>query len=556
MSASLAPIAGVATFTFTPLPDVFDYDAGSLAPGDENESGPASYPAVLFVGPYVEPGDEIPTFGSDFFERIHYSFKLQELGNLIGQQTFVLYVWQAFRRAEFLNAINATNAEGIELNGGPPLPASVPPLRELAYTIIVGTDGPPTIDATFAFDWQTLDDSVRITGSRITAWSFVPDWSNGVLERLEWRTDVLQAYNATEQRRALRLAPRKAYEFEVFFTGRERRYAEAATWGWGARAWALPIWPDGSDLAVQANAGATEIMVDTATRDYDADSLAVLIRDALTFEVVEVQTVLADRLVLKRTLENTWPVGTRIWPARVARLQQQVRLSRFTGDASGMRVSFDIDEPVDYTADAGGTLHRGYPVLTRAPNWSGGLDLELARKLAELDNQIGPRNYEDEAGMPIPVQRMRWTWVSRAEVDAYRKLLYALRGRHGAAWVPTWQLDLLPVATIAAAALAIDVEFLAYTTQIQTGVGRRDIRIELTSGQVFYRRISNAQQLDAATERLTIDAPLGINVTPAQVSAISFMTLMRLDSDALEIAHWTDDVADAAAVWRGFNSDV
>jgi hypothetical protein len=47
-----------------------------------------------------------------------------------------------------------------------------------------------------------------------------------VLERMSWLTDVLPSFNGAEQRRALRAAPRRSFEFDVMMSAAERRAAE------------------------------------------------------------------------------------------------------------------------------------------------------------------------------------------------------------------------------------------------------------------------------------------------------------------------------------------
>lgn len=551
MIEQFAPLAGEAVFAPAAMPWDFSPDEGHavLAPAN----GANAFGALLGPSEPTYAGLRIEAFGGDFFERIHYSFKLADLGNVIGLQVLTLYVWNAFRRSERLLAIDATGADGITQGGGPgAIPFDFPALREEAFTFTVTTDGPANIAAAYAFNWQTLDDTVRIVGSRITGWSFIPDWSGGVVERLSWLTDVLTAFDASEQRRALRLAPRKAVEFDVFFTGRERRYAEAALWGWGARSWALPVWTDGIRTASALAVDDTEIVCDTATRDFAVGSLAMLIGDAFTFETVEVAEVQADRIVLLRGLTADWPAGTWLYPARTARISDRAQLPRWDGDASGARLAFDLLDPVDYTADAGAVTYRGYPVLTMRPNWVGGLSLEMQRKLAELDAMTGPRVYEDESGLPAPVQRMRFLLQTRAEVDAFRRLLYALRGRHGAAWVPTWEDDVEVVATVADTATAVEIAFMSYARQINLATGRRDLRIETRAGQVFYRRIDSVEVISSSVERLTIDAALGVTLAPADILSVSFLQLMRMDSDQIDLAHWTGETAEIATIWRGF----
>lgn len=555
-----APLAN-----FSPFIDGYQFAApegnnGVSAFSDQSQviEGPsAGYVSPLLAVPAIQQtGVKLQAFGGDFFERLHISTTLLALGNVIGLQTNLVNVWNAYTRAQVLTAINEINTEGITITGGPGVtPYQFAPLQEQTYTITVSTDGPPTIDATYTWNFAPNDLVLAVTGSRITAWSFEPDWSNGVVERIEWSTDVLQSFNAKEQRRALRLAPRSGYEFEAVFEGKARRYAEHAMWGWGARVWALPIWQDGQALTSAVAAGATEILIPTTGRDFEAGSLAIVLDDPFTFETLEIQSVSSDRIALKRGTTGAWPKGVNIYPARTARMQDRVALPRWTGDVSGARMSFDVTEPIDYTASAA-TTYRGYPVLTQQPNWEGGLSTEMQRKLAELDNLTGLRAYEDESGLPSITQRMRWTFTSKAELATFRGLLYTLRGRHGAVWVPSRTLDFVPVALIGNGSTAIDVEWSGYELHVNLATGREDIRIELTTGAVYYRRITGASQVNANTERLTIDTTLGLDVTPDQVASISFLSLMRLDSDAVEVAHWSGDVSDVAASMRGFQHDV
>ncbi|MFO0336118.1 MAG: hypothetical protein ACK53C_14085 [Pseudomonadota bacterium] len=397
---------------------------------------------------------------------------------------------------------------------------------------------------------------LTITGSRVIPWTFPPDWSSPVLERLEWKTDVLEAFDASEQRGSLRLAPRKRWEFEAFFEGRVRRYAEAASWGWGARVWALPVWPDGAQLGAQLNAGALSVPITTTLRDYVAGGLAVIYTDPFAYEVAEIASVAAGSLTLARATTSTWPATAWIYPARLARIADRVALPRWSGQASGGRFAFELVAPVDYTPATGATTYRGRPVLTERPNWIGGYDLELSRKLAELDAMTGARVYDDESGIPAGRQRMRWTLTSRAEQDAYRRLLYALRGRRGSMWVPTWTDDLVLVATIASGASNFDAEWSGYTRQLDGDTGRRDVRIELANGAILYRRITGAVEVSATVERLSVDTAFSFTIQPADVVQVSFLTLARLDSDAIELAHWTGDVSESSTTWRSMQHEL
>jgi hypothetical protein len=54
-----------------------------------------------------------------------------------------------------------------------------------------------------------------IADADLPVWTIKPNWANGIRETLSWLTDVLASTYGPEQRRALRLSPRR--EFEMTF---------------------------------------------------------------------------------------------------------------------------------------------------------------------------------------------------------------------------------------------------------------------------------------------------------------------------------------------------
>ncbi len=522
---------------------------------------PGSSPTVYgrLAGADAFAGDTSPMFGAELYNRIHYSTLAIDLGNLVGDQQRVITVWNAYRRARTLEDVVLTGGEGITLTAEPGevLPFQYGPLQLRSYQIAAGTSGPPTVEATLLFDFDLGEsETIEITGARVTAWTWPPDWAQSMLERLEWRTDVLRAYRGQEQARALRINPRQAVEFTVTAEGDARRHMEAVLWNWAARVFAVPLWHDGLELEAPLLGGSTSIPLDPAMRDFRVGALVLLLGEtARDFEVVEVASVAGAAIGLVRPTLQAWPTGTRVYPARTARLSDETSLPRFTGQASTARLRFEMVEPAEWTADAG-PLYRGYPVLEERPDWADDLDMSTQRKLAVLDSGIGPVEVEDEAQMPFTAQRMRWILRDRTELDAYRKRLFALRGKQGRIWVPTWSQDLAPVAGMSSVATNIDVRWCGYTTYQALAVNRRDLRIELADGTVLYRRITGSVELDADTERLTIDAALGVTVPADGFALVSFLSLARQDSDAAELAWFTGDAAESAATLRSLRHDV
>jgi hypothetical protein len=495
-------------------------------------------------------------FYGDFYERFHITTLDLNLGNLVSDQTQEITLWNAYRRAWILNDLVFDNAEGLTISGQPNPPLQFAPLQERTYTLGVSIDGPAIIAASISWEFSNGESVVlAVSGARIVAWSWPPDWTQGMLERLQWRTDVITAYRGQEQRRSVRLDPRQGLEFTVTAEGQDRRFMESILWNWGARTFAVPLWMDGQELAATLTSGASSIPVNPANRSYSVGDLVMLIgEDPRTYEVIEVST-LTGSIGLVRPTQQTWPPGTRVYPCRAARIINEQAIPRFTGQVASIRLQFEMSDTMPGSPAASPT-YRSYPVFEQKPDWSMEPNITLARKLAVMDSDTGLVMVEDEAQIPLTSQRMKFTLVNRSELAAWRSRLYALRGKQGGIWVPTWADDLTVAALIGDTATNIDIQWTGYPRYYQMDPNRRDIRIELVSGQVLYRRITGATELSQTVERLSIDASLGLTVQPSQVALVSFMALSRNESDTAELSYFTGDVAEVTFTAKGYRSDV
>lgn len=386
-------------------------------------------------------------------------------------------------------------------------------------------------------------------------WTWFPDWSFGMLERLEWLTDTFRAYDGTEQRARLRETPRRSLEFGFAAEGAQRRRLEAALYGAQSSTWTVPFWPDGEPIAAQINAGATTIPCTPANRDYYVGGLVMLLGADGRAEIRTITVVGASAVTVSIAVSTTWAAGSgMVYPARTARMQVSQGLAQFTSDFAGGRVRMDFQDVSAWAPATESTTYRGAPVMIERPNWQGEPTMDYQRKLAALDFATGPRVFDDESDRPEIVQSFRWFLHNRAKIADFRAFLYARAGKLSHLWVPTWNNDLRPNGNIGSGATTFTIANVGYTARLLNRTHRRDIRIETAAGQVFYRRITNAAENSATTETLTIDSALGVALTPADVVQISYLALCRMDADGVEIAWFTGDSAEAAHSLRAIGN--
>jgi len=389
-------------------------------------------------------------------------------------------------------------------------------------------------------------------------WPVPPDWQRPVRESLAWSTDVLRALTTGgTQHRALRLAPRRSFAFDVLAGGQERRVADALLADRGGRTWLLPIWPDVQTLGTAVSALDDAIVCRTAGFDFVDGGRALLWRAVNDWQLVEIDEVMVGGLQLVEAVGATWPAGTRLYPLRRARLGSSSSITVVTDNVDRPRLSFEIAEPCYWPGELPATTYLGHPALDLRPDFGDDGEVQYPRQLDTQDNGTSLPFTVDLTGLSFRGWRAAWELWGRSQQDAFRRLLYGLNGRQVPLWVPTWQQDLRLAANLGASATQMTVEWAGYTQFGRQQPNRRDIAIELHGGTVYRRRITSSSEA-GSTEQLTLSSALGEGITPGQVRRISYLCLCTLASDQIDIEHHTDSDGRAHAItpWEAVLPDV
>lgn len=503
--------------------------------------------------PRVLSGYVVLTRFDDFYNRIHINPASLDLGNLASGATRTVDVWNAFLTPQLMSYFNPPTDPGIQVIAPVTTPYTMPPIALLEYELTFTTDSAPTIDAEMSWIIGGLPYELPITGRRVIAWPFLPNWDAPVEEQLEWITAVDRSYNGTEQRVSLRAVARRAFEFTVREKQESAQHLENLLYGWAGRLFAMPIFPERSSLTANAPLGATTLNCDTSDRTFVIDGLAVIYRDDQALEVVEVASVGASSITLSRPTLAAWPAGTRIYPAMIGWIDGVTSIDHHTDSVVDAPIRMlgspgDVDPRVPTVAAPAAYL--GYELYTRGTNWAGGVPFDLEAELNTFDSASGRIDLVRKSDNPIVNRRHRWTLRDKADETAFRAWLGRRKGQAVPVWMPTGIADFTLLNTIAAASTT----FIAKVNQFDRfAVGldkRKHILIRLRNGTYFAREVTAASVLPDNTLSVVIDAVLGLDVAPADVKTISYLQLWRLASDRVVIPHVTENVATVEAVMR------
>ncbi|MCL2076649.1 MAG: hypothetical protein FWH15_09510 [Betaproteobacteria bacterium] len=518
-------------------------------------------------------GFRLNCFCDDYYYRIHLIPDRIAFGSIVTETTTEFTIWNSDLIPRVMTGLDGI-PDGLTITApdDEPAPWTFAALEEQVWSITAHLEGEAALDAKVSFLFNIPAPFLHVSGNRIRAWPYLPNWTESVTEHLEWLTDVLTSTSGAEQRRALRQAPRKRYEALFFAEGEARNLLANQLSAYGGQAWILPIWPEAQFLKVAVPVGSDFIPCVTANQDFEAGRVAVLIEDTpadtftlgavamlgntpLRIEAVEVAEVKENGLLLTRTLTAAIKAGTRLYPARAARLERQPELKRHTDRLYGYEAAFEITDAREADLPAPQLpTYRAHPVCLLRPDESEDLTDGFERALNILDVKVGRTRVKDVTKRGFPLRQHRFLNANLSTLGSLKSLLYALKGRQGALWLPTHMDDMTPIRVTTDEFLWINpVGFILDNVYRQ---GRQDIAIWLKSGETLLRRIVGAD-FDGGI-RLRLDPLLPRPITPREIARISYLSLMRLADDDVAIEHITGDngISRVSLTFRGVRDDL
>lgn len=391
----------------------------------------------------------------------------------------------------------------------------------------------------------------------LPVFSFRPDWKNGVTENLSFLSDLLKGEEGAVQARSLRLTPRRQIDADFLLTGAERTFYDLFMHKLGSDEIMVPLYWDVGRIAAATVAGVTERLEFDTTFTEFAPGLAILqAKSALEYEVVEIESVDATGINLVTATARVWPKGTRIMPLRRSLIDDMGSLSHPTAAVArvGARFISTVANPWAIAEDDA-PIYGGFPVLTTEPNWVADLDVQLARDSVRFDNATGLPYQTDPIGRANVGQGHRYFLNGRQSLAKFRDLVYRHRGRAGSFWLPTFKADLKLKASAGSGATQIVVENVGLNYINAPTSGRDHLAIMLKDGTVICRRITDVDPgTTPATEKVDLDAPVGLALSAGQVRKISFLDRARFDQDQFEIVHHAESVglSEVNTVFRTF----
>ncbi|MBB3231699.1 hypothetical protein [Halomonas stenophila] len=537
--------SGAEAIPFVQPPEVYDigipYLEGALTDNLPNAALPDGHGGAVAASPVGDVYDTIWVVPGEL-----------RVGSITATTQREVEVWNAYRTTRQLDDILVTAGEGIDVSG-PTLPYTFAPLENFILAVAVHPDGPASIDARYDLDFATAEGSPHFTvvGQRIIQWSIAPNWQHPYEETLACRTEILEAFDGSEQRIALRHLPRRTLAFTPLVDGEGSRRANRLLSTWQNRNYAMADWARGVGFA-GLPAGAEILELDETMPELEVGQLIVL-RGGGNTQAIEVADIVGTTVTLNSPTAYPYPAGSVAYPGLIVHADASLSARRYTAAVGEMSLAFtEMHQTGQLDLPAAPVTWRDREVFLARPNWVTRPQVDHRWAFEWLDSGRGQFATRTPHDAPKDIRKFAFTLEGRDAVRAIEQFFLRMRGRRGECYAPTQDDDLpLPAATtLLDGSQALPIRDIEDADRMDAERVYRNVYVRLTDGTELFRQVTGADLSEAENPKLALDAAWPRTIEAHEVAKCCWLPRCRLASDELRIRWITAAVAETTLAFQ------
>lgn len=467
-------------------------------------------------------GIRMPGFFDDFYNRVHIEPALVDAGNVSSTQIRNIVLFNGFFTPLTIDAILASDAEGITLTGIT-APTLVGPLVTIPFTATISTEGPPDINGGFLFQFDIYNDiELHFNGSRVIVLPYQAE--SGFEEELEWVTEVLTSNNGTEQRIQHRQKPRQKFSGSYFVPSTEVARADSIVYGWIGKRWAIAVWSESQIIQLEP-AGDT-IVCETGTTDIRVGGLIMIWSSANNYEVIEVAAVNPTNIVLTRATVNSYPRAL-LMPVRSGLGTDRMKIVKNGFDAR-VFTEFEVTDNTTLTATVPAQFLGEDIYYEESLMGDSGFTDEYQNRVDRVDYGTTIEIYSPWLNKKI-TRNVHFVCQNRSESWTFRQWLHRRDGKQKPYWLPTFESNF----ELAMTGLVSNSLICRNNDWRGLSEARVHVAIEYTDLTWRATTITGSAVVDANTFSIAINTSL--NVDASRIKRISLLGLKRLDTNVVRL---------------------
>lgn len=480
------------------------------------------------------------SFGSFFFDNVFISPARIDAGVVVPGKEFNFELWHSFTSPKQLTGLTQTGAFGIELEGV--TSGSLASFESFDYKISLNQAG-GLVDYRADFDFGSGSEySFTLTASMALVMPERIDWSTQPEMSIQYLTEIIEAFDGTEQRIALRDTPRCSLSYMYSMTD-EQQYRFDNKLATSLGRMIVPLWPLQCQLSRAILAGDASVALETINAHVMASD-TLLISEGDESEIVSVESV-ADRVVtLTSMAKKTFSTNAVVIPARIAYPSDEANATSLLRSFDQHTITYDLDEtqihkpaPID---DFEGLNSR--PIFPFRPDRSKDVTTQYNRLRETLDPLIGARSIYDRARGTVKVFGQTFTFFTEAERQRFEDFAELMNGAQGEFYIegPGQAFELSE--DIVVPTYKFKIKNSGYSNFANSHSLATNIAIKLYNGTTIYKTILSTTGNTDGTETITTKE-ITAALKQTDIETIAPLYLARFDSDEFRYIFDTNEVS-------------
>lgn len=480
------------------------------------------------------------SFGTYFFDNVFLTPAEIDAGVVVPGTEFSFELWHSFTSPKQLAGLTQSGAYGIELEGL--TSGSLASFESFDYKISLNQAN-GVVDYRVAFDFGTGSAySFKLTASMALVMPEKIDWSTQPELSIQYLTEVIESFNGTEQRIALRDTPRISLNY-MYSMSDEQQYRFDNKIATSSGSMLVPLWPLQCRLSRGVSAGDARINL-TEVSAHLASSEAILISENDRHEVLSVESVDGLAVTAKTLTKNDFSESAIVVPLRIAYPSDESNAISLLRGFDQHSITYDIDETQIQKPAPVDDFERlnARPIFPFRADRSKDVTTQYNRRREILDPLIGARSIHDRARGTVKVLDQTFTFLSEAERQRFEDFAELMNGAQGEFYIegPGQAFELYD--NIYGPTYQFRIKQSGYSNFANSNSLAPIVAIKLYNGTTIYRTIQQVTANPDSTETITTLEQTN-SLSASDIETIVPLYLARFDSDEFRYIFDTTEVS-------------
>lgn len=480
------------------------------------------------------------SFGTFFLDNVFLTPSSIEAGVVVPGTEFSFELWHSFTDEKVLAGVTESGAFGVALSGI--TSGTLYSFTSIPYAVSL-SQARGVIDYRASFDFGTgsaytfnLKASMALVMPERIDWSTQPEMS------IQYLTEVIESFDGTEQRIALRDTPRTSLNYMYSMTDAQQ-YQFDNKLATSTGSMIVPLWPMQCQVSRPVHPGDTSIVLEAINAHVEASD-TLMISEGDKSEVVSIESVVGRTVTLKTLVKTTFSTSAVVIPARIAHPSDESNSTSFLRGFDQHTISYDLDETQIQKPAPVDDFERlnSRPIFPFHPDRSKDVTTQYNRLRETLDPVIGARSIYSRTKGTVKVIGQTFTFFSESERQRFEDFAELMNGAQGEFYIdgPGQAFELSE--DIVVPTYKIKIKSSGYTNFSYSNSLAQIVAIKLYNGTTIYRTILNATGNADGTETITTKE-LTNNLSTSDIETVVPLYLARFDSDEFRYIFDTSEVS-------------